>query len=136
MKHIWRTACIDPCNTFYLQAMSTVQACIDVLRPMVYEASEASETTASLYLQHVPKTTVSRKRVADPDAKTARMLKLEAALRESVMQSQGAQVVVPEQQSFLVELGSALDKKDASNSLPSEQSTLPDMLSLDGYFAA
>lgn len=133
MKQIWRAACIDPCNTFYLQAMNTVQACVDMLRPMVYEASEAGETTAALYRQHVPKPTVSRKRVVDPDAKRARMLKLEAALRESVMQSQGEQpVVVSEQQSFLAALGYALDKKDASNSLPSEQSMLPDM----GYFAA
>jgi hypothetical protein len=133
MKQIWRTACIDPCNTFYLQAMHTVQACIDALRPIIYEASEATENQSSLYLLNAPKTTVSRKRVSDAESKAARMHKLERALRESVAVANGASLI-PEQQSFLAELGSELDKKDASYAMPSID--LSPTVDHSSYFAA
>lgn len=133
MKQIWRTACIDPCNTFYLQAMHTVQACIDALRPIVYEASEATENQASLYLLNAPKTTVSRKRVSDAESKAMRMHKLERALRESVAVANGASLM-PEQQSFLAELGSELDKKEACFSMPNIDLSPP--FDHNSYFAA
>lgn len=123
MKTIWRRECIDPCNTFYLQAMHTVQSCIDALRPLVYEASEATETQVALYLQHAPKTSTSRKRVADADGKAARAIKLERALRESIVSaqlgSQGGSLVATNPPDFLHELGCELDKKDASSAMPS-----------------
>lgn len=118
MKAIWRRECIDPCNTFYLQAMNTVQACIDALRPLVYEASEASEAQVSLFLQNVPKTTTSRKRVADAEVKALRMIKLERALRDSLMSSHGGPLVASHAPDFLLELGCELDKKDASIAMP------------------
>ena len=118
MKTVWRRECIEPCNTFYLQAIHTVQVCIDALRPLVHEAIAASEVEAAAYLAHAPKPSVARKRVNDSDVKLNRMLKLESALRHSLMQGQGGIVVHDTPRSFLAELGNELDRKDAGSAMP------------------
>lgn len=119
MKTIWRRECIDPCNTFYLHAMHTVQAAIDLLRPMVYEAVEATEIQSALYMKNAPKTTVSRKRVNASTEKQLRMLRLEQNLKEFLTASNGAVVTRTAPRSFYDELGDEMDKKDAAALLPS-----------------
>ena len=118
MKTVWRRECIEPCNTFYLQGIHTVQVCIDALRPLVHDAIAASEVEAAAYLAHAPKPSVARKRVNDSDVKLARMLKYESALRQSLIQGQGGIVVHDTPRSFLAELGNELDRKDAGSAMP------------------
>ena len=118
MKTVWRRECIEPCNTFYLQAMHTVQTCIDALRPLVHDAIAASEVKAAVYLAHAPKPNVARKRVNDSQDKLARMVKYECALRQSLMQGQGGILVHDTPRSFLAELRSELERKDAGSAIP------------------
>lgn len=118
MKTVWRRECIDPCNTFYLQAMNSVQTAVDVLRPLVYEAIEATDTQAAQYMKHAPKASVARKRVNDSSEKMARMLKYEQNLRESLCANGSGMVSTRPPRSLVDELADELDKKDAAASLP------------------
>lgn len=120
MKTVWRRECIDPCNTFYLQAMNTVQAAIDVLRPLVYEATEATDTQVAQYMKCAPKASVARKRVNDSAEKMSRMLKYEQNLRESLCAT-GSGVFSARPRTLVDELAEELDKKDAAASLPMPQ---------------
>ena len=85
MKTIWRRECIDPCNTFFVQPMSSVSICVDALQPLILGAVQASPFQAAQYMRHAPKLASMRKRVADTDDKIQRMMRLERNLRLSLM---------------------------------------------------
>lgn len=112
MKSVWRRECSEPCNTFYLQAMNTVQACLAALQPLVCSASPADPNDAILFLHHVPKSSVSRKRVVDPADKRRRMLAFEAKLRVHLFGTRAAHVGDGDR-TLLEILGDVLDRSDA-----------------------
>ena len=47
MKKIWRRECIDPCNSFFVKAIGTVDDCISSLMPFVYDSTPLSQGEVS-----------------------------------------------------------------------------------------
>ena len=115
MKTVWRWECIEPCNTFYIQAMNTVSSCIVALRPLIsfttrdYDvAALASADVAALRQQFAPKINTSRKRINDTEDKVQRMHRLVRNLRLSLADAQKLPAVQDESL-FDNMLGAALD---------------------------
>ena len=136
MKAVWRRECIDPCNTFYIQAMQTAQACIDALQPMVYSATQVPSHHMTVYLKSAPKPNMTRKRVLDCEDKMKRMLQLEQNLRRNLLANaqdrQGHFERKNENENLLEVIGSVLDASSAGTCQPVVHDELNHPVALTG----
>ncbi len=128
MKSVWRRECCDPENTFFILNIAHPDRCTSVLNDIMLHCERVSDGDALLYVKHVPKAHVMRKRPLDSDARERRTERL----RKQVLGSASAQIDanclslsrLNESNAFIDEMSDALGLYPV-DSTPSEKSGDP-----------